>query len=676
MNPETAAGAGGPMSLVLLAPILLLAGGLASLVPGRRNGLVNAVGAGSCVIACAAGFAGALLLLAAGGPGPSRTLSWNAPLGGSFTVAADGLTSFFLLLVFGISAVCALYGARYLAAWDGRKGTGPSWLFFNLLVASMATVCLARNALLFLVAWEAMSLSSYFLVMFESERPEVRKAGWTYMVATQLGTVCLLALFVLMAGPSGSLEFADYRGFAGSGTATAGIAFLLALVGFGTKAGLMPMHIWLPEAHPAAPSHVSALMSGMMIKTGIYGLLRVLTFLGTPETWWGWTLVAMGLLSGVLGVLFALAQHDLKRLLAYHSVENIGIITLGLGMGLLGRSAGNGPVAALAYAGCLLHVANHALFKGLLFLGAGAVQHAAHTLEIDRLGGLAKNMKWTAASFLVGSAAICGLPPLNGFVSEFLIYLASFRSSSSVTSFLSVPGLLVIGGLALIGGLAAACFAKAFGIIFLGEPREEEVRQAHECGAPMRASMAVLAAACVFCGLAGPLLAGGMGGVVASAAAIPEAEIADGLRAGAGPLRFVTGFGLGFLLLAGALAGLRRLLLSGRRVEAEGTWDCGYSRPTARMQYTASSFAQPIVRMFRFLRMSRREFTRPAGLLPSGAGFATHTPDVFKENLWRPAFAAVGSLLSRVRGIQHGRIQVYVLYVALTLLALLLWRLG
>jgi hydrogenase-4 component B len=204
-------------------------------------------------------------------------------------------------------------------------------------------------------------------------------------------------------------------------------------------------------------------MSGMMIKTGIYGLLRVLTFLGTPETWWGWTLVAMGLLSGVLGVLFALAQHDLKRLLAYHSVENIGIITLGLGMGLLGRSAGNGPVAALAYAGCLLHVANHALFKGLLFLGAGAVQHAAHTLDIDRLGGLARGMKWTAASFLIGSAAICGLPPLNGFVSEFLIYLASYRSSSSVSSFLSVPGLLVIGGLALIGGLAAACFAKAFG---------------------------------------------------------------------------------------------------------------------------------------------------------------------------------------------------------------------
>ncbi|MBE0602242.1 MAG: hypothetical protein IH611_01255 [Deltaproteobacteria bacterium] len=663
------------MSLILLALISLLAGGLASLVPQKRCGLVNALGAGFCIGACAMGFAGAMILLAGGGPGPSWTLPWNTPLGGSFTIAADGLTSFFLLLIFGISPLCALYGAQYLTAWNGRKNTGPSWFFFNMLVASMAMVCLARNALLFLIAWEAMSLASYFLVMFESERSEVRKAGWTYMVATQLGTVCLLALFVLMAGQSGSLEFADFEGFGGSGGTTVGIAFLLALVGFGTKAGLMPMHIWLPEAHPAAPSHVSALMSGIMIKTGIYGLLRILTYLGAPEMWWGWTLVAMGLLSGVLGVLFALAQHDLKRLLAYHSVENIGIITLGLGIGLLGRSVGNTSVAALAFAGGLLHVANHALFKGLLFMGAGSVQHGAHTLDIDRLGGLSRDMKWTAATFLVGSAAICGLPPLNGFVSEFLVYLASYKSASAATTSLAVPGLLVIAGLALIGGLAAACFSKAFGIIFLGEPRGDEARAAHECGPLMRTSMIILAAACVLGGLAGPLLVGGMGSVIASASMIPEADIADGLRAGAGSLRSVTVAGLGILLLAGALAGLRRWLLAGREAGVEGTWDCGYWKPTARMQYTASSYAQPIVRMFRFLRLSRRQFIRPAGLLPSESEFATRTPDMFKENLWRPAFAGIGSLLSRVRPLQHGRIQIYVLYVVLTLLALLLWRL-
>jgi NADH:ubiquinone oxidoreductase subunit 5 (subunit L)/multisubunit Na+/H+ antiporter MnhA subunit len=303
------------------------------------------------------------------------------------------------------------------------------------------------------------------------------------------------------------------------------------------------------------------------------------------------------------------------------------------------------------------------------------VQHAAHTLEIDRLGGLSKKMKWTAAVFLAGSAAICGLPPLNGFVGEFLIYLASFKSSLAAPTSFVVTGLLAIGGLAFIGGLAAACFTNAYGIVFLGESRGEEARTAHECGSLMRASMVFLGAACVLGGLSGPLLVGGMGPVIASVTGIDGAEIAGGLDAGAASLRFVSIACLGFLLLAGALALLRRRLLSARRVETEGTWDCGYCRPTARMQYTASSFAQPITRMFGFLRLSHRDFGPPEGLLPSESAFSTRAPDVFSETLWRPAFSGVGNLLSRVRQLQHGRIQLYVLYVVLTLLALLLWGL-
>ena len=255
----------------------------------------------------------------------------------------------------------------------------------------------------------------------------------------------------------------------------AGVLFLLAVIGFGTKAGFMPLHVWLPEAHPAAPSHVSAVMSGVMIKTGIYGLMRAFTFLGTPPLWWGWVLVAIGLTSGVLGVLFALAQHDLKRLLAYHSVENIGIIALGLGVGLLGMSTGSPVLIVLGFGGALLHVLNHALFKGLLFLGAGAVVHGTGTREIDQLGGLLKRMPWTAATFLVGAVAISGLPPLNGFVSEFLIYLGAFKGGISTGGPVAVPLLALIAGLALIGGLAVACFTKAFGIVFLGEPRSEHV---------------------------------------------------------------------------------------------------------------------------------------------------------------------------------------------------------
>ena len=663
------------MSFLILALMLNFAGGVASIALRKRSALANALGAGFCMGACAAGFAGAFALLVTGGPAPSLELSWNMSLGGSFTIASDALSSFFLLVVFGVSGICALYGVQYMAAFIGRKEPGPSWFFFNIFVASMALVCLARNALLFLFAWEVMSVSAYFLVMFNDERPEVRKAGWTFLVATQLGTVCLLALFVLLSGQSGSLNFADFENFRASGSTVVSAAFLLALVGFGIKAGLMPLHIWLPEAHPVAPSHVSAVLSGVMIKTGIYGLLRILTFLGEPQMWWGWTLVAVGLLSGVKGILLALAQRDLKRLLAYSSVENVGIITLGIGIGVMGLCAGNTVVAALAFAGGLLHVANHALFKGLLFLGAGSVRHATHTLEIDRLGGLSKNMKWTSLVFLVGSVAICGLPSLNGFVSEFLIYLASCKLFPLKKTSLVITGMLSIGGLALIGGMAIVCFTKAYGIIFLGEPRTDGARAAHECGLLMRVSMIALAVACVLCGLSGPLLVRGTSPVIASIAGISEAEITGGLGAGVGSLYWVTAACFVFLLLAGALAVLRLRLLASREVGAVGTWDCGYFRPTARMQYTASSFAQPVTKMFSFMRLSHKNFVPPVGPLPSDAAFASRTPDIFDENLWRPVFTRTGNLLSRVRRLQHGRIQLYVFYMVLTLLALLLWGL-
>ena len=278
---------------------------------------------------------------------------------------------------------------------------------------------------------------------------------------------------------------------------------MLALVGFGTKAGFIPLHVWLPEAHPAAPSHVSAVMSAVMIKTGIYGLVRVMMLLGAPQAWWGWVLCGIGLSSGVIGVLLALAQHDLKRLLAYHSVENIGIIALGLGVGTLGLCAGLPAVAVMGFAGALLHVLNHALFKGLLFLAAGNVVHSAHTREIDHLGGLLRRMPRTGAIFLIGAAAISGLPPLNGFISEFLIYLASFKGAVTLEGANSVPMLATIAGLALIGGLAAACFTKAFGIVFLGQPRSEHAEQAHEVGLAMVMPGVVLAAACILIGLLG-----------------------------------------------------------------------------------------------------------------------------------------------------------------------------
>ena len=534
----------------------------------------------------------------------------------------------------------------------------------------MVLVVIARNAVLFLVAWELMALTSFFLVTFEDEKESVRKAGWTYLVASHLGTAFLLAMFVLLGREAGSFDFDRFA------PSAAGVLFLLAVIGFGTKAGFMPFHVWLPEAHPAAPSHVSALMSGVMIKMGIYGLLRTLTFLGAPPLWWGWLLIGIGLSSGVLGVLFALAQHDLKRLLAYHSVENIGIIALGLGVGLLGISSGSTALTVLGFAGALLHVINHALFKGLLFLGAGAVAHATGTRELEHLGGLLKRMPLTAATFLIGAVAISGLPPLNGFVSEFLIYLGAYRGAMGFDVHAVGPGLAVIVGLALIGGLAVACFTKAFGIAFLGEPRSDHTRHAHEPGWAMRGPMLALALGCGLIGLLAPVVVGVLAPTLVNVTKLSPDAVHDGLAVAVNPLWFVTGAGIGLIALIGALAWLRRRLLAKRSVQTAVTWDCGYAQPSARMQYTASSFAQPLTELFAPVLRTRRNLTQPTKIFPHSSSLATETPDVADEMVYRPVFAGIDGVLARLRWLQHGNVHLYVLYIALTLLVLLVWKLG
>ncbi len=524
------------------------------------------------------------------------------------------------------------------------------------------------------MAWEIMSLASFFLVTFEHEDDDARQAGWTYLVAAHLGTAFLLAMFILLGRDSGSMEFSGF-GNADQPFAHASLVFVLAVVGFGTKAGFMPFHVWLPEAHPAAPSHVSAIMSGVMIKTGIYGLLRMLTFLGPPPAWWGWVLIAIGLVSGVLGVLFALAQHDLKRLLAYHSVENIGIIALGLGTGLLGLSLNSTPMAVLGFGGGLLHVLNHACFKGLLFLGAGAVLHGTGSRDIDLLGGLLKRLPWTGWTFLVGALAIAGLPPLNGFVSELLIYLGALEGVRSVSAS-HLPVIVgVIVGLALIGGLALACFTKAFGAVFLGEPRSEQAADGQECGWLMRLPMLVLAIGCAAIGLLGPFVIFALVPVIASVTGMPGESISASMAGPREVLWAVVAAGIVLLLLTGGLMVLRRRLLAGREVSRAATWDCGYALPAARMQYTASSFAQPLTWFFRAFLRTRTVLAAPTGYFPASASLATHTDDVCREKIWRPVFRAVDWLLSRLRWLQHGRVQLYVLYIALTLLALLLWKL-
>ncbi len=661
------------MSFFVCSVLIFLFSAVAALFLGRSPAKATIAGVWGAVAGCITGLVPAFSIVLGGGS-ESLRLPWNIPFG-TFFIEIDSLSAFFLVPTFILSAVAAIYGGGYLKSYAGRKSLGASWFFFNVLIASMAIVLTSRNGMLFLMAWEVMTLASFFLVTFENEKRSVREAGWIYLISTHMGTAFLLVLFILMGHSSGSMDFDSFSAKGALVHASASVLFLLSIIGFGTKAGFMPFHVWLPEAHPAAPSHVSAVMSGAMIKTGIYGILRILTFLGMPPSWWGWLLIGVGLFSGVLGVLLALAQHDLKRLLAYSSVENVGIITLGLGLGLIGLSNGLPAVTVLGFAGALFHVINHAFFKGLLFMGAGSVLHGTGTLKISRLGGLLKRMPLTGTLFLVGAAAISGLPPFNGFVSEFLIYLGGFERGTSGNFMAAMPGLILIAGLALIGALAAALFAKACGIAFLGEPRSESAVNCHEAGLEMTLPMFFLAACCILIGLFSPWIMRMLGPVLTVTCFHDPRAIQDSLAMVSRPLEKVT---LAAVCLAGFVALLaltRKRLLKNRVVTQAGTWDCGYLRPTAEMQYSAASFVQPFMEFFRLLVSTRTVVEKAEGLFPQKASFVVETPDTFKQKLYEPIFTRTLAGLEKLKWLQHGRIQLYILYIVLTLLVLFVWKL-
>jgi hydrogenase-4 component B len=619
------------------------------------TGVVVACGAGAVVSAAAL-----VRMEHASAASPFAT-----PLG-ALRVGLDPLSSFFLLCVFLVSGLAALYGAGYLASHTHHR-TAPAAGWFCLLVASMALVVLSRDAVAFLGSWELMSVSAFFLVTYENERQEVRRAGMTYLVASHAGVAVLFLMFTLLAHAHSSFAFAAWS----KTMPHAGLAntcFVLALAGFGSKAGFWPVHVWLPDAHPAAPSHVSAAMSGVMIKMGIYGLLRTLDWLGPVPLWWGALLLGIGVASGVLGVLHALAQHDLKRLLAYHSVENIGIIAAGLGLGLVGRSLGCEAVALLGLSGGLLHVLNHGLFKGLLFQGAGSVLSATGSRQIDALGGLMRRMPHTATAFLVGSAAIAGLPPLNGFVSELLIFVAAFRGAALLPTSGAVAALVVMTALALISGLAAACFVKAFGVVFLGQPRSVAAARAHEVPRSMTAVTWTGAGLCAVVGFAAaPVvrLIAPVAREIAGGSSVPlelPGLFGDVARVAAVLVAIVAGLGL-----------LRWAILRTRTVQSTCTWDCGYAEPTARMQYTAASFAEPVLWPFDVVFRKRSHGHPPEGAFPTRAVHDEHLEDRAEQLLTRWVSRCVASF--RALGfLQRGRVQLYLVYVLATLVLLLAWQ--
>ncbi|HBA61662.1 MAG TPA: hypothetical protein DCZ92_12775 [Elusimicrobia bacterium] len=656
------------MVLLLLSFVILLVSAALSLCFRRSPARASAAGVYGAVAASVAGLVSAGRILLSGGT-ETLSLPWPVPLG-SLSFNLDPLAAFFLVPVFLLTAFAAIYGSDYLKSYAGKKPLALAWAAFNLLTAAMVLVITSANAVLFMLGWELMAAASFLLVVFEHEKAQVRKAAFLYLVVGAAGALFLLLLFSLLSPSSPSFDFSTFRRPEG---VLAAAAFLAALAGFGLKAGFIPFHVWLPEAHPAAPSHVSAVMSGVMIKLGIYGIMRMLSFLAPWPAWWGWTLVFIGAVSGLLGVLFALSQHDLKRMLAYSSIENVGIIILGLGLAVVGTSHGMYPLAALAFGGALLHVLNHALFKGLLFMGAGAVLHSTGTTELEALGGLAKKMPQTAFYFLVGSAAISGLPPFNGLVSEFLIYLGSFGALRAREASTVYAAALAIGSLSAIGALALACFSKAFGTCFLGEPRSANAAGAHEAGQAMRAAMAALAWACCFIGLASPLLVAPL--AAAAGCVLDPRAASELLRYAPLPLSYLSAAAAAFLGAALAVALLRAFALRGRVPAAGPTWDCGYAAPTAKMQYGASSFAQPLTDFFQPALRAARHYAGIAGYFPGKTSFHTENKALFYDNFYTPAAAYIRRLAFRFSWLQQGRLQFYILYIVTALIALLIWKL-
>jgi hydrogenase-4 component B len=657
------------VSLVLLGIGIIAASGVPGLFQRRNSTGGQWISTALAVCGSLLGLGGAGLY-GATGESASIVIPWQIP-GAEFNVALDGISAVFLAPIFLIPMLGVVYGLGYWKQSEHPDNARKLQLYYGTLTAAMGLLVLARNAVLFLFAWEIMALSAFFLVATEDDDKEVRSVSWIYLVATHSATLCLFAMFMLLRTAGGSFTLAPLED--GSLTRpTATMILVLALLGFGLKAGIMPLHVWLPGAHAMAPSHVSAVMSGVFIKMGIYGLVRITSLFPHPPVEWGAVVLILGALSGVLGVAYAVGQHDLKRLLAYHSIENIGIIVMGLGLALMGRSLGRADWVILGLSGALLHVWNHALFKALLFFSAGSVIHAVHTREIDHLGGLAKRMPWTALCFLIGAVAICGLPPLNGFVSEFLIYLGLLRTLSNDGEWSAAGASFAAPALALIGALATACFVKVYGAVFLGTARSDHAELGHESPHTMVGPMFILVGCCFLIGLAPILVAPILGDAVRAW----DSTMADAPARliSLAPLSWITGMSL--LLVAALLVGwaVLRSRLRHTVVESAGTWGCGYIAPTRRMQYTSSSFAQMLVHLFGWALRPRIRRPRNLPIFPQKSAFHSDVPDAVLDEAVLPAFRFGAWLYSGARAFQRGSTQLYLLYIFIALIALLLWR--
>lgn len=663
-----------PLGLLLTSVLLYLGGALLSLVLGRVERLAIAAAAAGGVLGGLFGLAAACPVLVAGS-GPS--FAWPGPFAfAPFTVRFDPLAAFMVAVISLLALVAAVYSVAYVREYSGR-GVGAMGFFMNVFIASMVALVAVDNAFYFLIFFEMMTLASYFLVIFDQD-DEAVSAGFLYFLIAHAGSVLIMAAFFILASHSGSLDFASFRS-THLPAPLASTVFLLAFLGFGAKAGMVPLHSWLPRAHPAAPSHASALMSGVMVKIGVFGILKVgVDLLGAQAAWWGLVVLGFGALSAVLGVLYALAENDIKRLLAYSSVENVGIILMGVGVGMFGLATHQPVLAALGLLAGLYHLLNHAVFKGLMFLGAGAVLYRVHSKDLQQMGGLARVMPLTALAFLIGALSIAALPPLNGFASEWFTYQALFTLSHG--DFIArLLGPIAVVMLAVTGALAVKCFVKVYGVAFSGAARSAHAAHATEAPWPMLLGLGLLALGCIALGLGAPVVApviakvastlGGSPIAVAQGAAVFPASSTQAMMST--PL-------IALLLLAvPALPLLLVTVFKGPRLarrHAGDAWACGYAYD-GKMAVSSAGFAQPLRTMFAPL-YQLREALDPAPSLHAALQrvirTATRVEPTWDERLIAPLTRFIPWLGAKVQWLQRGDLRVYCLYVVAALLALLL----
>ncbi|HEX5051123.1 MAG TPA: proton-conducting transporter membrane subunit [Planctomycetota bacterium] len=611
-------------------------------------------------------------LLGVIGPADAAVSGWSLP-GLSLAVELDGLSALFLLPVFLVSGLGAIYGLGYDASFGARGRLIR--VFQGLLTAGMCVLVLARNGMLFLIGWEIMALAAFFLIATEHDKVQPRRAAWVYLVTAHFCTLCLVAVMVLLQTPDGSLDWQPDSIATLSSPRTI-VVFAFALAGFGLKAGVMPLHVWLPGAHGNAPSHVSAVLSGVMLQMGVYGLLRLLSMLPPLPAACGVIVVVLGAVSALLGIAATFAQGDLKRLLAYSSIENLGIVLLGVGLAMLGRSLGDGKLVVLGLGGALFHGWNHSLFKPLLFFGAGSVMHATGTRDLDQLGGLGRVMRRTAVCFLVGAAAISGLPLLNGFASELVLYMGLFTAATRPETMVAMLAAAVLGAMAMVGGLAVATFARTNATVFLGRARSAASAHAHESPPSMTVPAVVLAALCLLIGQAPWLCAPLLDGAIAAFARHAAPHSTPDSIAALVPFGMLSAVSLGVTLpLVGCVLWLTSVHRRRRaQVAAVGTWDCGFVDASApRLQYTGSSFAAFTARILDWTVRERTQPPAPLELFPGPRAFVRRTVEPLLHGVLWPLAHRIADRCSRLRILQRGKLQIYLLYMLVVLVALLTW---